>query len=178
MGWSTVYLRSEQGVERCVEKAVTRQPWILTIYGRCLAGDLLFAAFTDTTVNLTRANLLLLSFSVHLSFSEAVFQHFSLPLASHFVFFPFCWIMTVYHNGFISGNCRTHYLFNPSLCVCQILICNATLQNINCLLFINRLAQCSQAEIQLCLRSVWLKCGAGNHRTWIIHYCSGSVHVF
>lgn len=183
VGRSKVYLRSGQGVEWCLEKAVTRQPWILRIYRSCLAGDLLFAAFTATTVNLTRPNLLPLSFSVHLSFSEAVFQHFSLPLMSLFVFLCFffcffCLIMTVHHNALLSGNCHSHYLFNLSLHVCQILKCITALQNINCLLSINRLARRSQAEIQLCLCSVWVKCGAGYHRIWIIHACSGSVRVF
>lgn len=178
MDWSAVYLKSEQGLNDVLKKTETRQPWILRIYWSCLAGDLLFAAFTATTVNLTRPNLFPLSSSVHLSFSEAVLQHFSLSLVSLFVFFSLSQIMTAHHNGFISGNCHSHYLFNPSLCICQISICIAALQNLNCLLFINRLAKCSQAEIQLCLGSVWVKCGAGYHRTWIIHVCSGSVCVF
>lgn len=122
-------------------------------YISCLAGELLFAAFTATTVNLTRPNLFLLSSSVHLSFSKAVL-HFSLSLLSLFVFFALCRIMTVHHNGFISGNCYSHYLFNPSLSICQILICIVALQILNCLLFINRLATHSQGEIQLCLGSM------------------------
>lgn len=105
-GWSSVYLsRSEQGPEWCVEKAETRRPWILRIYRSCLAGDLLFAAFTAETVNLSWPNLLPLLFPVHLSFSAAVFQHFSLSLASLFVVFFFCWITTVHDICFIWGNC-------------------------------------------------------------------------
>lgn len=69
------------------ERAETRQPWILGIYwGVCLAGDLLFAAYTATTLNLSRANLFPRCLSVHLSFSQAVLKHFSLSRLSRSVF--------------------------------------------------------------------------------------------
>lgn len=123
-----------------------------------------------------------------LFFCSSIFFRGSLPtflFASHvsfclplFFFCFFCLIMTVHHNALLSGNCHSHYLFNLSLHICQILKCITALQNINCLLSINRLARRSQAEIQLCLCSVWVKCGAGYHRIWIIHACSGSVRVF
>lgn len=169
VGWSAVYLRSEQqGWMMCwnsrdmdfknISKLLSQWLIICCIYSQ------------DSKSQQTRLTLALF-------FSSSIFFKGSFPTFL-FVFFPFCWIMNVHHDCFILGNCHRHYLFNPSLCVCQILISIAALQNINCLLFINRLARCSQAEIQLCLRSVRVKCGAGYRRTWIIHACFGSVHVF
>lgn len=55
------------GVEWRIERAKTRQPWILRIYQSCLAGDDLFAAFTAETVNLSLPTFVHLSlFCSHL----------------------------------------------------------------------------------------------------------------
>lgn len=89
MGWGTVYVKIQQESKDVLEKterAETRQPWILRIYWVCLAGDLLFAAYTATTLNLSRANLFPRCLSVHLSFSQAVLKHFSLSHLSRSVF--------------------------------------------------------------------------------------------
>lgn len=92
VSWYTLYLRREQGVEWCVNKAKTRRPWILRIYRSCLAGDLLFATFTAETVNLSADQ----TYSLSLFRFIYLFQRQSsnTSLVSLFVFFSFCQIMT------------------------------------------------------------------------------------
>lgn len=80
--------------------------------------------------------------------SAAIFQNFSLFL-----------IMPLFlKNNFISGDCLI--IITLTLFSDFVRLFSANLWCIDCKLFI-RLARCPQTEIQLCLRSVWVKCGVG-----------------